>query len=488
MKRKILFVFILTFVVQELVAQSGQANINYSKTQWSEELSQKLSDRIKSYMQLTHTPGLAIAIIQNGVVVDRSFYGYADVGKQIPISEKSEFWLASISKHLTTAMVLSLEEDEILSRDDLLIDFLHNLPEPWSNIKVKHLMSHTSGIVDKHNAEDGNDFVALLNSYAPGSPTVDEFVTLLKNVEINKEPGKEYNYSDIGMMVLAVAASKAAGKNFNLLMQERIFEHSKMSAYINNPAESHPKQVIGYTWTNWQLQEDENRKSALSTDQRKYGGAGSLFVTLDDMINWNHALNENHILSQETKELLWNNYQLSSGEEIAGGLGLKKVNYPGGYAIGHNGIAGTEYWKFPENNIDIIILTNHGMNLASFGFAALVAESIGLLNDIKPEILINQIQARKATLNTNRFLSGKYKVQGPFPTEVFIEFYIENQVPYAMIQGLSYELIPLENNRYLGYSKAIFFPGAPLPYFEMDQDNINWMMGPKKLSLTKMNK
>jgi len=116
-------------------------------------------------MKLTHTPGLAIAIIQNGVVVDRSFYGYADVGKQIPISEKSEFWLASISKHLTTAMVLSLEEDGILSRDDLLIDFLHNLPEPWSNIKVKHLMSHTSGIVDKHNAEDGNDFVALLNSY-----------------------------------------------------------------------------------------------------------------------------------------------------------------------------------------------------------------------------------------------------------------------------------------------------------------------------------
>ena len=484
---RFIFIVVLSFSVQSLVAQDRLNTNSHREINWSEEQSHKLSKEIKSYMKLTHTPGLAVAIIQNGEILKRSFYGFADVDKETPVSYKSEFWLASISKHLTTSLVLDLEENKTLSRDDLITKYIEDLPESWEGIKVKHLMSHTSGILDTHNSKDGEDFATLLSNYAPRGPNINEFIELLKNVKINHSPGENYTYSDIGMMALAVVASKAAKKPFHQLMQEHIFEPANMSSYVFNPTETNPNQVVGYTWTNGQLIEDKNRKSVLSFDQREYGGAGNLFVTLDDMINWNKALNENTILNQETKALLWDSYQLSTGEKINSGLGLNRINYPGGYSIGHNGIAGTEYWKFPEYNIDIIILSNHGMNLASFGFTALVADQLGLLDKIEPKLLLQSRGFEKAAADSSCLVSGKYKFRGPFPTDVYIDFYTKDRSPNVLVQGLNYELITLKNCTYLGYSKAIFFPGAPLPYLKVEDNTVNWMMGPNKLPLTEIN-
>lgn len=485
----IIFSFIIVFAlsIQNSIAQNEPGVTDISQIRWSEKISEEISEKIVSYMEQSNTQGVALAIIRDGKILKRSFYGFAITEEQIPITEKSEFWLASIAKHLTTSLVLDLEEDRIISREDLISKYIPNLPESWKNIKVVNLMNHTSGILDNsYNNPDGVDFADLLNAYAPGSPSLDEFIDLLKDVNVGFPAGTDYNYSDIGMMVLAIVVSKASGKPFNEIMSERIFGPAKMSSYFINPSETHPNQVKGYTCEEWQLQEDKNRKSVLATDQRTFGGAGSIFVTLDDMINWNNALNENIILNKETKELLWNKYELPSGKTSSTGLGLIHKDYPGGYAIGHDGAAGTEYWKFPEYNTDIILLTNHGGSMASKGIIALVSDALGLLDTIDEEFFINAMQIKKAALKEDCKLSGRYKILTPLSSYYYIDFYQKDETPFVMLQGIPIELIPIENCSYIGYSKALFFPGLIPPHFEVVEETINWVFGPQKLPLIKV--
>lgn len=455
---------------------------------WDENISNDLDDSIRSYMDMTHTPGLALAIIHNGKVIKRSFYGLADVKLQSPVTEQSEFWLASVSKHLTTALILDMEEDNLLSRNDAVVKYLPELPSAWADIQIQHLMSHTSGIIDNHNSGDSLSFLSQLNTYAPNAPDLKEFTRLLGTLKLSVPAGERFSYSDIGMMVLAAVAARAAEKPFDQLMKKRIFNPANMSSYLFNPNENHPNQVNGYSWMNGKLQKDDNRASVMTIDQSIFGGAGSLFVTLDDMIHWNEALNQNYILKERTKELLWKKVELNSGEKVNYGLGLKYQDYPGGFIIGHDGIAGTQYWKIPDHNLDIIILTNHGMNFSSYGFVSIVGEKLGLLDEIRPEMLLSIMGVSKSQAKTAAFPVGKYKIHQPFPVEVYVEFFNESQKPHVMIQGLQFELIPTENKTYLGFSKAIFFPGAPIrPVFKVKDNNVMWVMGPRELPLSKIN-
>lgn len=483
-----LCIIVFSLSIQTSFAQNEPSVADNSQIRWNEKISQDISEKITSLMEQTHTQGVALAIIQNGKILKKSFFGFANTEEKFPITEKSEFWLASVAKHFTTSLVLDLEEDNIISREDLISKYIPTLPENWNDVKVSHLMNHTSGILDNsYNNPDGEDFAVVLNTYAPGSPSIDDFIGLLKDVKIGFPAGSAYNYSDIGMMVLAIVVAKASGKSFDKVMKERIFEPAKMASYFNNPLEIHPNQVKGYTWEDWKLQEDKNRKTVLATDQRTFGGAGSIFVTLDDMINWNKALNENIILNEDTKELLWTKYELPSGEMSSNGLGLMYKDYPGSYAIGHDGAAGTEYWKFPVYNTDIILLTNHGGSMASKGILALVADILGLLETINEKFFNNAMQIKKAPLNDHCFPSNRYKILTPMLSYYYIDFYKKDETPFVLIQGIPIELIPLENCKYIGYSKALFFPGMIPPHFEVEEEAVNWVFGPQKLPLIKVN-
>ena len=470
-----------------LMAQINSNTFIKSEIKWSDEISNEISEEINSYLGLTKTQGAALAIVHNGEVLKKSFYGLANVEKGIEVSENSEFWLASVAKHLTTTLILDLEEDTVLSREDLITKYIPSLPETWNDIKISHLMSHTSGIIDNsYNNPNGKHFADLLNEHAPEAPSIDDFILLLNDVTIGFPAGTAYSYSDIGMMVLAIISSKAANSPFNELMRERIFMPAGMNSYFNNPQDKRPDKVTGYTLENWSVKQDANQELVLATDQRTFGGAGSIFVTLDDMIKWNNALNQNIILQEETKKLLWEKIKLPSDKMSGNGLGLMNKDYPGGFAVGHDGVSGTEYWKFPDFNTDIILLTNHGNSMASKGLIALVADKLGLLDVIDQEFFLNAMQIEKSTIDGNCIPIGKFKIMTPMGSYYFLEFYQDNGIPFVIIQGIPIKLIHTLDCTFAGYSKALFFPGLMPPNFEVKENEISWIMGPQKIPLTKV--
>ncbi|NIP17499.1 MAG: serine hydrolase, partial [Xanthomonadales bacterium] len=114
------------------------------------------------------------------------------------------------TKSFVSALVLGLCQDGALALDDPVGKFLPAFREhgegPFDRRKVtiRHLMSHTSGAaVDGEKAPE---------SLPPG----------FGNIEIVSEPGGDYRYSGLGMLILERAIEAATGRDFGALLDERV--------------------------------------------------------------------------------------------------------------------------------------------------------------------------------------------------------------------------------------------------------------------------
>ncbi len=93
------------------------------------------------------TPGLAAAIVVGETVVWAAGFGWADLEVSVPVSPASVFRIASISKSITATAVLQLVERGLVSLEDPIQRFAPWFPrKPQGEIRIRHLLTHTSGI------------------------------------------------------------------------------------------------------------------------------------------------------------------------------------------------------------------------------------------------------------------------------------------------------------------------------------------------------
>jgi D-alanyl-D-alanine carboxypeptidase len=97
-------------------------------------------------------PGVVVAVLEHGEPVHVGEYGFASLEHSAPASAATVFELASLTKHMTALMVLSLAEEGRLSLDDPLSFHIEDTPEAWSAITVNQLLSHMAGLA--HRFED----------------------------------------------------------------------------------------------------------------------------------------------------------------------------------------------------------------------------------------------------------------------------------------------------------------------------------------------
>ena len=95
-----------------------------------------------------NSPGYAMAVIKNGKIVLMETDGLADLDKKIPITTKTAFRLASLSKQFTAMAVMILVQRQKLNLEDKLTDFFSNYPNYGSQVTVRQLLCHTAGIPD----------------------------------------------------------------------------------------------------------------------------------------------------------------------------------------------------------------------------------------------------------------------------------------------------------------------------------------------------
>jgi CubicO group peptidase (beta-lactamase class C family) len=184
-----------------------------------------------------------------------------------PVDKNSRWQIFSITKTFVSALVLGLDQDGVLKLDDPVSKFLPEFREKGNGefdrgaVTFRHLLSHTSGA-----AFEGNK---VPNPLPPG----------LDRIDIISEPGKDFKYSGLGMLILERALEAATGKDMDTLLNERIIQPLGLAStgYVYPGTASH--RVLPLTRGNFHFSQSGKRAgSGLYTTARDLNRFGRFWL------------------------------------------------------------------------------------------------------------------------------------------------------------------------------------------------------------------
>ena len=320
------------------------------------------------------SPGAAIAVVRGGELVFADGYGSAQLEYGVPITPRTVFHVASVSKQFTDYLVLLLERDGLLGLDDDVRRHVPEVPDFGRTITLRHLANHTSGLRDQW------ELLAMAGWRLDDVITKEQILRMVaRQRDLNFEPGAEYLYCNTGYTLLAETAARASGKSFRELAGERIFGPLGMTR--SHMHDDHEHIVPGRAYS-YARQGDGFKKSVLSYAN---AGATSLFTTAEDLARWLVHLQEKSAAKGSPEAALLERGRLSNGEQIDYAVGLMHSVYRGVEVVGHGGAdAGFRSWIgwFPDRDLGIAVLSN----VATFDAAgkAMAAAEIVLGDAFEP--------------------------------------------------------------------------------------------------------
>ncbi len=182
--------------------------------------SRSLMDQLEHY----HTPGVSIAVINEGKIEWARGFGKRDLASDAPMDIHTLFEAGSVSKPVFAMTVMRLKEKGILDLDKDVNEYLESWKVPkngdWQpKISLRQLLSHTAGLTV-------HGFPGYLKSEP--IPTVPQILSgdppaNTGAVKVNILPGTTFRYSGGGTTVAQLAVSEALGKPFPAIVREELF-------------------------------------------------------------------------------------------------------------------------------------------------------------------------------------------------------------------------------------------------------------------------
>jgi CubicO group peptidase (beta-lactamase class C family) len=320
-------------------------------------VSEVQADRIDSYIEAQlkkqEIPGLALAVVREGKVVKAKGYGLADVELNVPVTEGSVFQWASVTKQFTATAIMLLAQDGKLQLTDPISRYYSKAPPAWSNVTVRHLLTHTSGI--KGYTELPNFFGTLRKDYEP-----DELIGLVTDRPLDFTPGERWAYSNTGYYLLGLIIEKVSGQSYAEFLAGRIFRPCGMeTARVNHQFELIPNRATGY----------DNRSNRLWRSEfvsptQPYS-AGALVGTVLDLAKWDAALYSDKLLPMSVLEEMWTPVKFNNGRSGSYGYGWQTGETRGHPWVGHGGgIHGFTSFilRLRDDKLTVIVLANSSAN------------------------------------------------------------------------------------------------------------------------------
>src|ERR1700746_2556045 len=174
------------------------------------------------------SPGAAVVVIKDDRAVLQRGYGVTDLRTLHRIDEHTNFRLASVTKQFTAMAVMLFVTDGKLRYDESLTDIFPEFPAYGKTITVRHLLNHTSGLLDYE------ELMARQYGNTPDDqiPQIHDagVLTLLEKATTTNSPaGTRWRYSNSGYCVLAMVVEKISGESFGDFLRDRIFKSSQMA-------------------------------------------------------------------------------------------------------------------------------------------------------------------------------------------------------------------------------------------------------------------
>lgn len=301
-----------------------------------------VDDFIRAEMRAQNIPGLSLAVVQDGRVVQAAGYGFADRQRKVPATPDTVYKIASVSKQFVAAGIMLLVQEARLGVDDPVSRYLEGTPASWKAITIRHLLTHTSGLVREGPAFD-----------AKRSQPDAEVIRSAFRLPLQFTPGARHDYGNLNYFALAEIIRVVSGVPWTDFISDRIFKPTGMtSTWPTNTQATIPNRATGYV---------DNDRLRVADQWPALRPSGGFLSTVLDLAKWDAALYGDGILHESTRRQMWTPVTLNDGSTYPYGLGWQLGTFRGQRFVRHTGGmpgARAMFVRFPDAGLAIVILMN----------------------------------------------------------------------------------------------------------------------------------
>ncbi|MGE7893458.1 serine hydrolase domain-containing protein [Bacillus cereus] len=302
-------------------------------------------------------PGFAYMASSDSGVTYKGAVGLASIEENLPITTKSVFNIASVSKQFTAFSILLLEQEGRLSLDDSIVKFVPSIGTYAEPVTLRHLIHHTGGLVDYMELAHAEniEFTDIL--------TVEQSLKHLNGHQIARFPvGTKFEYSNTGYFLLSLVVEKVSGKSLRQFAKERIFDSLNMKD--TTIVDCYPTTISiarGYS-------KNEQGAYMVYESPWEHTGDGAVHATVEDLVKWGENLTTGTVGGKElvkrmseigpeispTRETIIDNEDYAFGLRLAEGFNCRYLEHSGSWA-GYR----SYFMRFPKEYLTVVVLSNY---------------------------------------------------------------------------------------------------------------------------------
>ena len=305
-------------------------------------------------------PGAAVLVMKGDEILFDKGYGFARLDGD-SIDGDTHFNIASVSKQFTAVAVLQLVQEGKISLEDAVgVYFPEFRSAIWKEIRIKHLLCHSSGVPDergyltREQKVYGDDDLAV------------EYLKTLDHLHFG--PGTAYEYINPTYTLLGFLVQRVSGEPFTEYVRKHILDPAGMDeTYYFDRDNERPDAAHGYIYDNGWQEYDFGEEIFFAT--RPDGG---MYTSTHEFVKWEKALRSGALLDKELLQKAmspqtevsgspWSDYQNRPNTWYGYGWFLEPAKDGAPLRIYHTGDNGgfmIMAARYPEQNLLILIFAN----------------------------------------------------------------------------------------------------------------------------------
>jgi len=251
-------------------------------------LANQLQNKIDSIRAVNGLKGISACVIYPGVGMWKGVTGISHTG--FPITSDMEFGIGSNTKLFTGVLLLKLAENNIIQLDDSLHHYLPAFNHIDTNITIRQLLNHTSGLADV------NDVVGYSDSILTNPNRIFTTTEVMSWVGTPLfAPGTGWSYCNTNYILAGLIAESATGQSFGQLLRDSILSPLQLDSTFLGVYDSIPF-TIAHPWQGSVDNFSTPRKALNSVAW----SAGAMYSTSGEMAQWYYSLMNNQVINQNS--------------------------------------------------------------------------------------------------------------------------------------------------------------------------------------------
>jgi CubicO group peptidase (beta-lactamase class C family) len=330
---------------------------------------QSVTDAAKAYVTKQEVAGVVTLVTNREKILHLSAVGDADIESKKPMAIDTMFWIASMTKPITGAAIMMLQDEGKLNVDDPVEKYIPELAEMKTadgkvhKLTLKHLLTHSSGLSEAPNDQAAN------------AKTLSEVIPLFAKKPLQFEPGSKWQYCQSGINSLGRIIEVASGQPLQDFFQKRLFDPLGMKDTTFFPNADQQKRIVtAYKFADGKLTPVSSMALFDPKRPNRYPAAnGGLYSTAPDyarfaqMLLNNGSLDGKQYLKPESvkfySSVLSGDLKTGFTEGNGWGMAVCVVRQPQGVSAmlspgsyGHGGAWGTQAWIDPVKGLAYILM------------------------------------------------------------------------------------------------------------------------------------